>query len=607
MSQVDELLNHYERELVFLRSEGAEFARKYSKVAGRLLLDQDKCEDPHIERLIEAVALLCARIQRKLDDEFPEVTSALLGVLQPQGLAPLPSFSVAQFVSAQERSVRVPRGTLLSTPLLPEYETRCRFQTCFDVEVLPLGIRAVSLELPGKYRLPGACAAASVLRMQVSGTASDLSCLLELTRLRVMLDGELRYALYQALLPCCTPQAAPQVFLRVAPEMELHALELHPVGFMPAENLLPRSGSTHPGYLTLQEYFAFPQKFLFFEVRGLLAAFAAQRARGRPLSRDFELLFCLPERSERLRALNAQQLRLGCTPIVNMFPQIAEPIALDHTQSEYAVVPDARRRRCIEVYSVDEVSGISTSRAAPRGYSPLYASRCGEGDDARKDRFYATTRRGSGEPGSSVYLTLIDPSLQADSLPDETLLVRTTCTNRDLPAKLYLPAGSLLELFPDEPLMGVQVHALERPTPTYQRPLGQDVQWRLISQMSLNHLSLTDDAAGLAAFQELLKLNQTVSSDAPALEVSGLTALKARRIAARTPSEGFSFCRGIEVTIELDEECFVGRSPLLFAAVLESFFAQYVSLNSFVQLVARSRAGKELKRWPPRSGDQTLL
>ncbi|MGH7785010.1 MAG: type VI secretion system baseplate subunit TssF, partial [Candidatus Binatia bacterium] len=87
----DELLGYYERELIFLRRMGADFAHKYPKVAARLLIDEEKIEDPHVERMVEAFAFLAARIGLKLDDELPEVTESFLNVLYPHYLAPIPS------------------------------------------------------------------------------------------------------------------------------------------------------------------------------------------------------------------------------------------------------------------------------------------------------------------------------------------------------------------------------------------------------------------------------------------------------------------------------------------------------------------------------------
>ncbi len=94
----DDLLPYYNAELAYLREQGAEFAARFPKVAARLQLEAGKCADPHVERLLEGVAFLTARVRRKIDDEFPEITDALLGVLYPHYQRPLPSMTVVQFV-----------------------------------------------------------------------------------------------------------------------------------------------------------------------------------------------------------------------------------------------------------------------------------------------------------------------------------------------------------------------------------------------------------------------------------------------------------------------------------------------------------------------------
>jgi type VI secretion system protein ImpG len=112
----DELLVYYERELTFLRQMGAEFATHYPKVASRLQLEPTRCDDPHVERMIEAVALLAARIHLRLDDDFPEITQALLNVVYPHFTRPLPSMSIAEFQMREDKvttSLKVPRGSIL--------------------------------------------------------------------------------------------------------------------------------------------------------------------------------------------------------------------------------------------------------------------------------------------------------------------------------------------------------------------------------------------------------------------------------------------------------------------------------------------------------------
>src|ERR1700755_2283534 len=108
----DELLLYYERELDYLRKSAAQFAEKHPKVASRLVLEPTKCEDPHVERLLEGFAFLAARVHLKIDDEFPEITEALLNILYPHYLRPIPSMTVAEFRIDPEQNTP-PEGLLI--------------------------------------------------------------------------------------------------------------------------------------------------------------------------------------------------------------------------------------------------------------------------------------------------------------------------------------------------------------------------------------------------------------------------------------------------------------------------------------------------------------
>src|SRR5580692_5808559 len=95
----DDLLPYYERELDAIKRLAAEFADTHPKIAARLRLSADAVDDPHVARLLEGTAFLAARVHHRLDDEFPELTDALLGVLYPHYLAPVPSAAILQFQS----------------------------------------------------------------------------------------------------------------------------------------------------------------------------------------------------------------------------------------------------------------------------------------------------------------------------------------------------------------------------------------------------------------------------------------------------------------------------------------------------------------------------
>ena len=601
----DDLLPLYERELTFLRQHAAEFAAKYPKIASRLLLEADKCEDPHVERLIEGFAFLTARIQHKIEDEFPEITDALLNVLYPHYLAPIPSMAVAEFVvdpgQGQTAAQRIERGATVFTP--PVAGSPCRFRVTYPVTLWPMQVVSARVDSPNAVGpVPDAV---SVIRVQLRCFSGASLRELPLDRLRFFLQGESQvvFPLYELLFNNLVT-----VRLRaldgkkgVAP-VTLSRGAVHPVGFEPDEGVLPYSYRSFLGYRLLQEYFYFPEKFLFFDLAEL------DRARAAGLHDGFEILFYLRQSPALPQAITATTFRLGCAPVINLFPHVAEPIRLTHAETENRVVADVRRPDATEVYSIDSVTSTSPHLDAPVSFQPFYSLRHSADHQGPRAFWYGTRRPSArkGDGGTEVFLSLVDLDFRPTLPAVETLTIHTLCTNRDLPAKL--PFGGDRSDFQLEGAAALsRIRCLTKPTPTVRPPMERGAQWRLISHLALNYLSVCE--GGREALQEILALYDVTDSPVIRQQIAGIANVGARRVVARPSTFPWNgFCRGMEVTIEFDEEKFVGGGVFLFASVLERFLGLYTSLNSFTQMVATTRQRPEpLKRWPPRAGEQTLL
>jgi type VI secretion system protein ImpG len=611
----DDLLVYYERELSFLRQMGAEFADKYPKIASRLLIEPTRCEDPHVERIVEAFAFLAARVHLKIDDEFPEITEALLGILYPHFIRPVPSMSIVEFQADPEQGgvsagLAIPRGATLYSRSVEGFP--CKFQTCYDIKLWPIVVSDAQWRspdrLPAPVKAPGTVAA---LRVELTCPSDTKFNQLDLRSLRFFLNGEtsMVHGLYELLCSKCD-----QILIRDAnPNSRLRPLTLpgtaiRPAGFGENEGMLPYPRRSFLGYRLLQEYFGFPEKFFFIDIEGLerIAAAGFQNA--------LEMIFLISpfERTDRQQQLEsgvtAKTMKLGCTPIVNLFQQLAEPILLTETKPEYAVIPDVRRRNALEVFSVDEVFSSNPQTAEVHEYLPFYSYRHGVLQD-RSQTFWHTTRRPSGrrgDEGTEVFISLVDMSGRMKQPGVDTLSVRCTCTNRDLPSRL--PFGNEAGDFEPEGLAQIRrVVALRKPTGAMRPPTGKGAVWRLISHLSLNYLSLVEE--GREALQEVLRLYDFTDTSYLQKQVAGITALNSFRHSARVISEnGISFVRGTRVEMEFDEEQFVGGGVFLFASVLERFLGMYVNLNSFSQLAARTKQRKEvLHEWPPRAGQAILL
>ena len=636
----DDLYGYYEGELNFLRSMGKDFARRYPKVAARLMLEPDKCEDPHVERLIEGVAFMAGRIQLKLDDEFPEITESLLNVLYPHYLAPVPSMSIARFAFDLQQGkltsgYSVPRGTTIFSQRVDG--AQCRFRTCYPVTVWPLEITAAELTSRTPADTRGHWAEAELrlnLRCLNNAKLSDLATTEAarglstpahepppLDTLRFCLSGEpqLTYPLYQMIFNnaawvelrggvSSTKRGRGDASKQPAPSVAaLGRDSIKAVGFAPDEALLPQTAQSFAGYHLLSEYFAFPEKFLFFDVTGIGAA-----ARAAHFGDQFELSIYLRDVQPPRAPVDRHLFHLGCTPIVNLFSRPAEPLQITRQQHEYHIIADVRQQVATEVYSVDEVTVVDSQGRHARRFHPFYSYRHADNPEGEPTFWYATRRPSqiAHDEGTEVYLSLVELDFDPHKLANETLAVRVTCTNRDLPGKL--PFGgrdSEFDLEEAGPLARVQ--CLRKLTDTLRPPLRRAAHWRLISHLALNYLSIVAaDANGAPrALQELLLLYDHFNTSATRKQIHGLTRINSQRVTRQTGERiGAGYVRGVETTIEFDEENFVGSGLYLFASVLERFLGLYASVNSFTQLVATSKQREGvLKRWPPRAGAQPML
>ena len=610
----DILLDYYENELTFLRQMGKEFAEKHPKIAARLQMDANRCDDPHVERLLEGFALLAARVHLKIDDEFPQITEGLLNILYPHFLRPIPSMTIAQFRLDREQGklttgLNIPRDSFLFSR--PVDGVPCKFRSCYDVTLWPIEVGDARWVTPDKLnpplRAPDAVAALRVELRCFSDVSFDK---LQMSSLRFYLNGEgdVVNSLYELLSNNCR-----QIIVRDPdnPKKPAHTLtlkSLRPMGFAPTESVLPYPRRSFQGYRLLQEYFAFPEKFFFFELNDLeqpLKTVSGGRAEIIFLISPFEA----EQRQQRLTvAVTAKAILLGCSPIINLFPQTAEPIMLTQRRSEYPVVPDARRRMATEIFSIEDVVSSDPVTHELTHYEPFYSYRHRTLKEKNQTFWYSTRRPSSrkGDEGSEVSVFLVDLSMQTCLPNTQVITAHCTCTNRDIVARL--PFGSESGDFEVEGVGSLKgAVALRKPTPTLRPPMGRNALWRLISHLALNYLSLVE--GGKEALQEVLRLYNFSDSADLDKQISGIAEVSSKRHFARINSDsGIAFARGTQVHLEFDEEDYSGGGVYLFASVIENFLGLYASLNSFSQLVVKTRQRRGvLKEWPPRAGQVILM
>ncbi|MCB1033140.1 MAG: type VI secretion system baseplate subunit TssF [Acidobacteria bacterium] len=596
-----EFLRYYWQELSYLRKMGQRFAQRYPKVAERLELQPNHCPDPHVERLIESFAFLTGRIQQSIDSDYPEIAAELLNLLYPHYLNPVPSMSVARFEVDPEQGKltsghRIPRHTPLFAQARDGQITR--FRSCYPVDLWPVEVTAASFEPPGRYDfLDTAGGVATVLRLRLVSTQGSFREM-ELDRLRFYLNADrvMAYALYERLF-------GNLLDVLLLPDASSRPRSLTPeaveaVGFGAEEEVLPYPHYAHPAYRLLQEYFVFPEKYHFFDVSGL-----------GPLGADgsFELLFLLDRPFPSQVSLAPEIFALGCSPIINLFPKVTEPIRVDHRQLEYRLVADYRREKTTEIHSIQAVSGSADLGHATRRYEAFYSF--SHPMERRRHQAFWHARRvpavRDDVGGTDLLLSFVDLDFNPRLPPQEVVYAHTLCTNRDLAAQM--PAEALL--MTDVPAPLARIVCLKKPTFSVTPPLGGQTLWRLISQLSLNHLSLGEGVESLKALREILRLYCPEEDAASFQQILGLREMSQRKIVHRVGREAWrGFIKGTEVRLTFEENLYVGSSAFLLAAVLNHFFAQYASTNSFTQLVIEStRREGEWKRWQPMAGAKVLL
>ena len=605
----DRLLPFYARELDALRGLAGRFAEAYPKIAGRLRLTSDTVDDPHVERLLEGVAFLSARAQQRLDDEFPEITDALLGVLYPHYLAPVPSAAIVRFGCKPDvrGPVAVPSGTMLVTD--PIRGEPCRFQTCYDTTIWPIAIESTRLTgLPlAAPANPQARGARSCLRIVLRLLDPDTSFAeLGISELRCFLRGssEQSLPLYELLCGHTVGVAVANGPNDDRPTT-LPPETVQPVGFAPEHALYPWSARSFSGYRLLTEYFALPEKFLFVDFKGLDARTLVHEGD------RLEIFVYLDQDAPALeRRLQPDCLALGCTPAVNLFQRRCEPIRLDHQRTEYPVIVDNRHPRSFEIWSIERVREMRDD-GSTRPWRPFYRHPADAAADGELAGVYTSIRRDSAGPatGTDVLLAPFDPVLSVDHPAGSVLSVDAMCTNRDLPNQIPFGGGHPRLQLAEGISSVTDIACLTAPTPPWRPALREHRSWRLISHLSLGYFSAVSHDAGAATLREVLRLYDVRDTSETRAAIDGLIGVHAREGTARVPNaRPGSFCRGLDVTLEFDAQAWDSLGLFLLASVLERFLALRAAVNAFVRTTASvpNRPGHGT-RFPPRAGVQVLL
>lgn len=606
--QPEDILPYYERELALLRRSMREFSERYPAHAAKLGISGEHCDDPHVERLLQSAALSNARAAARIDDDYPEVPTEMFERLHPEVLRPFPACSIAQ-IQAEPDPSSSPRTIARGTEFM-SHLGKYRFRSAYDVTLAPFSIGRVRYE---------AVARAPRSVILPADTLGILSITFELPeeavfatvpdRVRIFLDG------------------APQIVAALSDGVLLHAIgafadrddrgewralkaiPITAVGFDDAESLFGPGPRMEFPLRLLLEYFAYSERFRFIDVD--FAMLKQTALDGTPNAASVTLHLAIAgvrhdsSIAQRLSAASAENLKLFCTPVANLFQRVVEPGDVTQepgdAEPRYSIVPSGVPEVAdTEIWSIDEVHLSKAGSPNRELIEPLHGFGHRKYYGAPVWERLRDGRAARENPGRETTLVLRKLDGKVGRLDPKDLTIKVTCTNRNLPAGMPIgtPGGDLEAIGTE---LKCPIVLLQQPTQSQWPKPERGHGWKLLAQMTPHVCRL--DQLGLAALKALFR-QFAAHAGRQALHIEGMTGLRWRGVKLWTMTAGVgSLEPGIEITMLLDEQRFEAECMNTLIGVMDRFFAAYVDINSSTQLVAVSaRTGAVIRKCPPREG-----
>ena len=588
----NEILRYYEAEMRYLREAGKEFAREFPDRARELDLDRVGERDPHIERLFEGFAFLVGRLRHKLDDELPELTEGLMSMLWPHYLRMIPSLAILELIperGALQKHETLEAGLEATSDPVGEgnVTTECVYRTTQAVDMYPLALSEAGVYAREDGR--------SVIRLRLDIQTQTERERLQVPRLRLYLNADrpVALSLYAALT---AKPVAMRVRVPGRPEdrpgapVAMPGLRLAPAGFAAEERLWPKADNAFGGYQLLLEYFTFPEKFMFVDLFGLdLQAIPASAT-----SVDVEVVLERPYPDDM--RFTANNVRLYCTPVINLFTVGADPVTVTQHETEYRVRARAEQGSLIDIYSVDGVEYFERGRRFEYVPFAAFKHRGGMLRHDMPERYYHTRMRRGPSGRFDTWIVLGGHAWdQANTLPTETLTLSVTGTNGMLPRKALREAG-ITRMRGGFTNIGA-VRNLTAPTLPVYPPTGERYHWRVLSHLAPNYLSLLD----AEILRGSLALYDWTDGELNSRRINAITDVRHRPLNKLVKG---GLMRGVEITVTVDGTRFAGDGDLeLFGSMLNRFIGLYATLNLYTKFVIVAQPTGRRIDWPETKGE----
>ncbi|OLQ84321.1 type VI secretion protein [Vibrio ponticus] len=584
---------YFREELAFLKEQGKEFTEIHPQLSRFL---HGRNSDPDVERLLEGFAFLTARLRQKVEDEFPELTHSLINMLWPNYLRPIPSMSVVAFKPDKGVSQKHVIAKDIQLDSKTVLDTTCHFRTCREVTLYPIECTDVHAEHSRE---------ASIIDIQLNLIGDVTAGETQLDELRFYLGGEQHssqalYLWFHHYLEKITVDVE-------GVEFTLPKQAFSSVGFSSEQSILPYPKNVYDGYRVLQEYLSFPEAFHFIDIKHLADVLP------KSVTGVFSIKVYFSKTLPTETRIRRNSFQLYCTPVINLFEHDADPIDLNGRRAEYRIFPSNRYPAHYEIFSVDKVVGWQDSelegkrvRGAKRVYEPFESFQHEVERVRHRQALYYRTRvkESIRNDGFDSFISFVRGDETTSVGIDEAVSIKLTCTNRLLPLELGI--GDICVPTDSSPPFATFKN-ITVPSQSLRPVLDGSLLWTLISNLSLNYLSLLSKEA-LSCVLRAYDFRALVDRQAERVAKKRLEAIvKVDSQPIDKILRGLPV-RGLRSTLHIDQNGFASEGDLfLFGTVLSHFFSLYASINSFHELVVVNVTNQEKYTWGMQSGMQPLI
>lgn len=578
---IEELLPYYEKQLQEFGQQSREFASKYPKIAQRLSLNQEQIDDPHIERLIQAFSLISARIDKKLADSYDIFTRSIFEVMFPQYLKPFPACSVVSFEDINKIKQLTDRHVIPKATTLKAKSTRgvqCEYQTVQDVVLLPIQLKQIKFKTHPSAHMHLNQNATLSMGFEIFSQKNQL---LAQENLPIFLDAISNFPL-QVLDSIF--KASTSFSIRVGQNSFDIANPFEIMGFDELQSVLPIDQHTHHAYRLLMEYFCVPEKFNFLKLKLDFIKYFNLEQSEFELQMHFKLNLNDQASIRNYSELNAANFKLFATPIVNLFKKQAEPQKINHKRMEYPLITDAHHPEYYQAYSILKMNMVREKSDQDQVFYPVlpfFAMSHYHQDKVQF--FYSLNPEQMKNKHQELNYSVISRALEPHATQSDFISTEILCTNRELPYESYNKDQNALTL--NDSNLARRALMLKRPSIPYYFEQNKKEQWRIISHLSLNNLSLMKGDA-VSHIKELLALYNLSKSKENQIIIDTIKNIQFSTTQKLVESKPFPlFVRGLKVEVEVDAEVFRGHSLYIFSQLLTHVFNLKVNMNSFVDVI----------------------